>query len=272
LLTPPAMDLQRITRALRHASRLPEVATCLRSISPGMEVAASYVGLARMELPRRVRFRNGLEYRLEEYYDLETLWQIHFHRVYPLEPSDTVIVDAGANVGLFACWAASSNPRATIYAIEPSPDNLVRLREHLRTNALESRVTVVPAALSGSETTVWLSGRASASQMFHVVDEQAADTHAVPALSLAAMLAQVPAPRVDFLKMDIEGSEYSTLMTATADDLRPVRRLSLEYHEPPAGSAYTKGALLDHLRACGFTRITDEHPGSAYGMIHARRG
>ena len=265
------MNLRRFTKALRSASRVPEVAACVRALSPGMEVAASYVGLRAMPLPRRVRFRNGLEYQLREFYDLETLWQINFHRVYPLADTDRVIVDAGANVGLFSCWAASSNPRSTVYAVEPSPDNLERLENHLRVNRLQNRVTVLPAALSGVESTVWLSARASASQMFHVVPEQAPDTIPVPALTLAGLLARVGEPRIDFLKMDIEGSEYSTLLLADPEDLRRVQRLSLEYHEPPEGSGYTKEGLYAHLRACGFTRVDDMHPGAAYGMMHARR-
>ena len=265
------MNVQRITRALRHVSRLPEVATCLRAMNTGVDIAASYVGLSRLELPRRVRFRNGLVYRLEEYYDLETLCQIHFHRVYPLKPTDAVIVDAGANVGLFSCWAASSNPHSTVVAVEPSPRNLIRLREHVRENRLDSRVTVLPVALAATVEAVWLSECASASQMHHVVDSAMPGTISVPAITLAELWSRIPFPRVDFLKMDIEGSEWDVLLAATPDDLAFVRHISLEYHEPPAGSGHTKAELLRHLARCGFTRIVDCHPGAAFGMLHAER-
>ena len=92
-------------------------------------IASAYVGFSPLRLPCTVEFRNGLRYRLEEYYDLETLWQINFLGVYPLRSSDQVILDAGANVGLFTCWAAHKNPTAAIVAIEPFPRNLERLKE-----------------------------------------------------------------------------------------------------------------------------------------------
>jgi len=265
------MNLQRITRAVRHASRLPELATCVRTLKPGLDIAAGYVGLARLELPRNVRFRNGLEYRLEEYYDVETLWQINFHLVYPLAPTDRVIVDAGANVGLFTCWAASSNSHSTVFAIEPSPANLARLHAHVRSNHLDDRVTVIPAALSGTAATVYLSDQASASQMHHVLDQPAPGTTPVRALTLRELLAAIPASTIDFLKMDIEGSEYPVLLSTSAGDLRGVRRISVEYHEPRPGTGFTKALLREHLVGCGFSRVVDTHPHAMYGILHARR-
>jgi FkbM family methyltransferase len=265
------MNVQRFTKALRCVSRLPEVTACVRTLSPGLEVAASYVGLREMPLPQRVRFRNGPEYQLREFYDLETLWQINFHRVYPLASTDAVIVDAGANVGLFSCWAAVSNPRSTVYAVEPSLDNLDRLQDHIRANRLEARVSIIRAALSGTESTVWLSTCASASQMFHVVAEKGPDSIPVPALTFAGLLARVREPHIDFFKMDIEGSEYATLLSAAGADLRRVRRFSIEYHKAATHTGELKAELCAHLRACGFTRIDDMQPGSAYGMIHASR-
>ena len=265
------MNVQRITHALRHVSRLPEVASCLRAMDTPLDIAASYIGLTRLDLPRLVRFRNGLTYRLEEYYDLETLWQIHFHQVYPLRPTDVVIVDAGANVGLFSCWAASSNPHSAVFAVEPSPRNLNRLRRHVSDNRLGDRITVLPVALAARVEAVWLSECASASQMHHVVESAGAGTVSVPAITMSELWSRIPFPQIDFLKMDIEGSEYDVLLAAGPDDLAAVGHLSVEYHEPPAGSGYTKTHLIRHLGRCGFTRIVDRHPDAAFGMLHAER-
>jgi len=265
------MNLQRVRTAIRHIDRLPEVFTCLGAMQQGPAIAASYVGLKRLRLPRTVRLRNGTSYRLEEHTDLETLWQIHFHHVYPLRADDRVIVDAGANVGLFACWAAIRNPRARIYAIEPSPDNIGRLVEHLRMNGLEDRVQLFESALSASERTVWLADNPNGSQMRHVTSKPTDGGRTVPALPLAEVLARVPEERIDFLKVDIEGSEYEVLMAADADQLARVRRISLEYHEPPRGCPHDKTALIRHLSACGFGSIHDAGGRAPYGMVHAWR-
>jgi FkbM family methyltransferase len=265
------MNVQRIRTALKHVSRLPEIATCIRSVQGGWQLAATYSGLHQPHFPCLVRFRNGLTYRLEEYYDLETLWQIHFHHVYPLRPSDEVIVDAGANIGLFTCWAAARNPHARIVAVEPSERNFNRLREHVRLNRLDSRVTALPVALSATTGTVWLAECSSASQMRHVAPSESAGAEATPAVSLAELLERLPYDRIDFLKVDIEGSEYGALMSGPADQFQRIRRISVEYHLPPPGSGYSKDALIRHLSFCGFHAIVDRHPHAQYGMLDAAR-
>ena len=265
------MDPQRIRIGVRHARRFPEVVSCIASVYGGTRVAAGYAGLTSLRFPVEIRFRSGLTYRLHEYYDLETLWQINFHQVYHLHPTDSVIVDAGANVGFFTCWAAASNPRAHVIAVEPSQGNYTRLIEHVKRNALESRVTTFRLALSSAAGTVWLSERSSASQMHHVTEDNRSGATGVQAISLQDLLARLPYDRIDFLKMDIEGSEYPVLMSATADCLAPVRRLTVEYHATSAPNTCNKEALIEHLQACGFRSVTDRSPQSAYGLIDAVR-
>ena len=264
------MNVKRLQTAIRHTRRLPELGKCLASMQAAPGIIASYVGLRSLPLPSTVRFRDGLAYHLQEYYDLETLWQIHFHGVYPLRPSDRIIVDAGANIGLFACWAASRNPQATIFAVEPSPTSFGRLSEHIRMNGFEHRIVAHQVALSASHSMAWLAASPIASQMMQVHDENTGDGIAIETMSLAELLDRIPEERVDYLKMDIEGSEYAVLMAATAADLRRIRRMSIEYHLPPAGSSYGKDALIRHLSASGFTSIVDRDR-AAYGMLHASR-
>lgn len=240
-------------------------------MNQGPRVAASYVGLKPLPLPCDVTFRSGITYRLQEHYDLETLWQINFHDVYPLRPSDRVIVDAGANIGLFTCWAASRNPDSKVFAVEPSAGSFKRLHDHVRLNGFERRVALFPLALSSTAETVWLSEDASASQMHHVSREHTVHAVPVPAVSLGAFLARIAEPTIDFLKMDIEGSEYDVLLSAPATELARIRRISVEYHQPPAPGVHTKGDLMQHLSACGFRSVVDRNPASEYGMIHASR-
>jgi FkbM family methyltransferase len=45
---------------------------------------------------------------------------------------DPIIIDAGANIGLFTLFALSSAPTATIHAFEPAPKTFARLRANTR--------------------------------------------------------------------------------------------------------------------------------------------
>ena len=113
-------DFSRLKLALRHIRRFPEIFRCIASMSNWWEVTSAYVGLARSSLPFEARFRNGMRHRFEEFYDLETLWQIFFHRVMSVRPSDRVIIDAGANIGLFACYATGRSRLHGLFALSRS--------------------------------------------------------------------------------------------------------------------------------------------------------
>lgn len=49
-----------------------------------------------------------------------------------LIPSGGVVIDAGANMGVFSIFAAAKHPKATIYAFEPMPATFEALKENVR--------------------------------------------------------------------------------------------------------------------------------------------
>ena len=75
--------------------------------------------------------------------------QIFVCRCYDVQPKDRVILDAGANVGLFAVWAAKEAPQSRIISAEPHPTTFERLQQTIRMNGLAERVDAVPCALGG---------------------------------------------------------------------------------------------------------------------------
>ncbi len=64
------------------------------------------------------------------------------------------IIDAGANVGLFSLAAHKANQAATIYAFEPNPTNLKRLKTNINLNDAGSQINVQAYALAENEGTV----------------------------------------------------------------------------------------------------------------------
>lgn len=47
-------------------------------------------------------------------------------------PDNAVVVDAGANIGLFSLWLKSRLPRARVLAFEPAPDNCIMFRRNMQ--------------------------------------------------------------------------------------------------------------------------------------------
>ncbi len=162
------MTPHRAIAALRHIGRAPEVLHCARTFHQWGLLTSAYIGLQRLPLPIDVEARDGLQFRLTEFYDLETLWKIYYRQVYGVRPDDRVIVDAGANIGLFTCFAAVRAPRATIHAIEPFPDTFRRLRDVIRSNALDGRVIAHPVALSSETGVRTMVASGTPSQMVHL--------------------------------------------------------------------------------------------------------
>src|SRR5207245_3538172 len=62
---------------------------------------------------------------------------------------DRLILDAGANIGMFAVWAAQIAPGARIFSLEPWPSTFKRLNRHIEMNGLADRVVAVNVALAG---------------------------------------------------------------------------------------------------------------------------
>lgn len=263
------MQPQRLLSCLRHVGRTPEVLRCASQFEDWDVITSAYLGLRRMPLPCTVRTRSGNRFRLTELYDIETLWQVYCRQVYNVAPADRVVVDAGANIGLFTCFAAARAPHAVIHAVEPCPETFARLQETVRTNALESRVGSHQVALSSAPGTAAMSTAAKASQMFHLArtKDHNASGPVIQTVTLRALLDATACGTVDLLKMDIEGSEYDVLLSTPPDVLRRIRRIDVEYHQPETGAA-DKKALAAHVCRAGFRLREDPRRAGEYGLFH----
>ena len=179
-----------------------------------------------------------------------------------------MIVDAGANIGLFACFAAKTAPQSIVHAIEPMPATYTRLVKTVRANRMDRRIQCHNAALSSHPGEAAMAG-ASASQMAHVVrDRRPPGSVSVSATTLGAFVERIDVPSIDLLKMDIEGSEYDVLHAAPAETLRRFRRIVVEYHKPSTGSRWNTRTLARHLASAGFHLRENADTAGDYGMFH----
>lgn len=115
-----------------------------------------------------------------------------------------VVVDMGANVGVIALLAAKlAGPSGRVIAIEPNPDNLQLLYCGIVSNRF-ANVEVLPFAASNRRTIYSLTGGTSNT---HLVGPRvpADGGYYTQSIVLDEVLGDLP--RLDFLKMDIEGHE-----------------------------------------------------------------
>jgi FkbM family methyltransferase len=155
------------------------------------------------------------------------------------------ILDLGANIGLFAAWAAARWPGAELTCVEPDADNLAVLHAAARANGGGWDIVEAAAGTAPGELR-FAAGRFAVSRAA-LPGETGAEIVTVPlvdALELAA--------RHDLIKIDIEGGEWEILADPRLREV-PTTAITLEYHPHlcPAPDTHSHAAAL--LDAAGFT-------------------
>jgi FkbM family methyltransferase len=250
---------------LKNIHRAPEILRCARETSQWPQITSSYLGFSKLTYPALLRLRGGDSIRLQELTDLKTFWQIFLRQIYRVDASDRIILDLGANIGLFTLYSARRAPAARIFAIEPFPANFERLLETVREHDLTGRVTCLKCAITGKAgMRLMYDGPLPSQQRFLVAGGKSASGTPVQGITLCELFRQQALNKIDLLKIDVEGSEYEVLLSATPDELRIIRRIALEYHGDCA--PHSKVQIFDHLRKAGFRLIWDIQDRLGYGV------
>lgn len=185
-------------------------------------------------------------------------WETHVVRqiLAHLEPG-AVFVDIGANVGVMSFHAAKAvGPTGKVIAFEPNPDNVQRFLQGVDRNGFE-QVRLYPMAASARH------------GIFSILG--GSNTHLKKAMRGARLVASLPAdsvlefePRVDLIKIDIEGHEPLAL-AGLAQTLRRLSPLVLCEFNPRclrAARAATPDAFAATLFAQAAQIDVIEHDGS----------
>jgi len=152
-----------------------------------------------------------------------------------IRPGDTVI-DCGAHVGVY-CRYALQHGAARVVAIEPDPVNLRCLEWNFASEIAAGQVIVVPVGVWHERTHLPLFEAQednSGGHSFVVVKTpRAAAVKGLLVMPLDDIVEQLKLERVDFIKMDIEGSERFALRGAAKTIARFRPRMAIcTYHLP----------------------------------------
>jgi FkbM family methyltransferase len=226
----------------------------------------------RGEQARRVQLRNGVVIegattsRIMGLY--KEIWYRDSYRLrsHPLPPAATVI-DIGANIGMFAVYAAVVGKAAHVFCYEPFPDSFTFLRRNGETNKLQAAHAFQLAIAGKRERRTMQVGTCHGwNTLFGPAELPSIE---VDCLTLADVFEQQALERCDFLKLDCEGSEYEILLDAPAAVLARINRVALEYHDHL--TPHRHGELTQLLQDAGLTVEEVAHEGAPTGYIFAAR-
>jgi FkbM family methyltransferase len=128
-----------------------------------------------------------------------------------------VVLDVGANVGLYTALAMHHCPYGRVIAIEPHAESRSFLRETITANSnpLNARSEVFDCAASDHEgrATLFLNpGNKGDNRLYQ--SDMTPCAQPVQLRTIDAMLAQIGIFSIDLLKLDVQGSEFSALVGA----------------------------------------------------------
>jgi FkbM family methyltransferase len=168
--------------------------------------------------------------------DLHSILEVLIRQVYPLNPAYAadLVIDGGANIGLFSLQAASVYPSAKLIACEPLPRNIVQLNKHLNRNHVTA--SVMSVCVGGAHGTIPFYCRGANASSFNASTPYD-DVLSIEVLSLQEVVAASSAQRI-LIKLDIEGMEIEALQSYVPTEQRSVIVLG-ELH----GHKHNRGKL-----------------------------
>lgn len=179
-----------------------------------------------------------------------------------------VVIDIGANIGVYSLWAARR--QASVTAYEPHPTTY----ECLKANTANRTITPIQAAVVGAtpknETVALYVHDAYSTRNTLVGREVESGGGLTRSIDVPVVgIDRVLAGRCDLLKIDAEGGEFDICGGASRASLRRARRILLEFHRVAGDPAI----LISIMEEAGFDAaiLAGQDSRSSVGLIGAIR-
>ena len=183
-----------------------------------------------------------IKLRIKGSSDKTAFYQIFLNREYEIQLSETptYIIDAGANIGLASVFFANKYPDAKMISIEPDHDNFEVL---LANTKAYPQIIALNTALWSKSCHVKVRDTGMGTTSFVVEPCLPEEPTSLKAMSLEDIMLQYHFPRIDLLKIDIEGSEKYLLSENYEYWLSRTETIVIELHDrfqPGCSSAFLK--------------------------------
>jgi len=213
--------------------------------------------------------KNSSDIEIDLGNDNGDVYAVFFEEVYDFLPvNNEIVIDIGANIGDSSIYFARKGAKKVI-AIEPLPQNFQLAKKNIELNNFTDKIEL---RLSGC----------SDNQGFLIVDEnkdgagsnleKSTNGTKIPLITLSDLISKYEISTA-VLKLDCEGCEYDSILTADKSTLSKFTHIQIEYH-------YGYKNLKNKLENCGFTvTVTDPYyiknkqagKSMFYGYLYAKR-
>lgn len=199
------------------------------------------------------------------------------HRILPdfLGEEAEVIIDVGANQGMYALCLKQSNPTCHLYCFEPNPIEYATLVENLKLNGIQG-VSAFPLAIGNFNGTIdfeylpavgAISGRGIRTVNRGWMKEEFISSTTVEQITLDTFSSRHGLGQIDILKIDAEGMEADVL-AGSQSTLLNTSRVVIERH-----GQESRDSVVRILEEASFELLHEEDEAFSryYGDLYFRR-
>lgn len=161
--------------------------------------------------------------------DVPTFFQVFLDDEYriPFSQAPKVIIDGGANIGLFSIKMKNQFPDASIVCVEPDPENFQMLQKNL---SQYGGIQYENRGIWNKDTRLKVYDKYDSGKWGMIVEEDL-ESGSIDAISLDSLFKKYELDRVDVLKLDIETSEKKLFSEGYEKWLPKVKMVIIELHD-----------------------------------------
>jgi FkbM family methyltransferase len=170
-----------------------------------------------------------------------------------------VVFDLGGQAGAFSVYSANSAKHGQVYSFEPYKKNYELLKNNLSINNIKNVIAYNKAVSSkeGVKKLLISKNSSGANSLFiKPVDFEREIT--VNTIPLNSIIKRNNIKKINFMKIDIEGSEFDVLFNCPKQILNSIEKISMEVHDLDAKN--NSRTLKKFLEENGFTVNIKEIP------------
>mgnify|MGYP000962171402 CR=1 FL=1 len=211
-------------KASRHLFYIPII---IFKINNWYSFLLNYIGL-RNE-PNEYKFRSGIRIKTNEGVDAATIAVIFIKKDYGKINDNYIVIDIGANIGVFSVYAVAVSKDTKVYAYEPYAKSYELLLENIKINKFEN--SIVPFKLGVGAHKVKRKLFLASSSPFHSLYSDKKEKYIeIECITLKDIFINNKINYCNLLKMDCEGSEFEILYNTPKEYLSKIKEIRLEYH------------------------------------------
>lgn len=188
-----------------------------------------------------IHLRNGIKFYFKfgdnELGQIEDIWDKKAHTRYSSIQDSYIVIDIGANIGVFSIFTAKAANKVKVFAYEPTPDVFRRFVKNIKINNLEGNIFPFQLGVTGEtgeRELFFYSGGSIGNTLTPSKDNFSIykrDSVIIKTITLKDIFNDNNLDKCDFLKINCEGAEYEILFNTPVKYFKKIGSIVMNYHQ-----------------------------------------